>query len=74
MTPTKPGVVILTPGAQASDTTIVDMANPGREYDRVPDAPARAKRKYTRRHLDKQRHEAHEDKEPSEHGEADEQS
>lgn len=63
MTPTRPGVVVLELGNQ-SGVTIVDMANPAREYDSAPDAlpPARVKRKYTRRHLDKQRHEAHEDK------------
>lgn len=64
MTPTRPGVVVLDLGNQ-SGTTIVDMQNPGRETTRVPDPPARVKRKYTRRHLDKQRHEAHQDKEPS---------
>lgn len=50
--------------ANQNPTTVVDMANPGREYTRVPGppVPARVKRKYERRHLDKQRHEAHEDK------------
>lgn len=66
MTSTVPGTVILTLGNQ-SGVTIVDMANPGREYG-APDAPApaRVKRKYTRRHFDKQRHEAHEDKQEDE--------
>ncbi len=66
---TSPGTTVISLGA-ASGVTIVDMDHPEREYDapggEKPAAP-RVKRKYTRRHQDKQRHEAHQDKheEPS---------
>lgn len=58
-----PGVVVVEMGNQ-NGTTLIDMNDPAREDVRAPGEtpPPRVKRKYKRRHLDKQRHEAHEDK------------
>jgi hypothetical protein len=66
VTPTVPGTVVIQMGNQ-SGTTLISLDDPAREVTRAPgaessDPPPRAKRKYQRRHLDKQRHEAHEDK------------
>lgn len=63
MTSTQPGTVVVVMGNQ-DGTTLIDMNNPAREDVRAPGEtpPPRVKRKYTRRHQDKQRHEAHEDK------------
>lgn len=63
MTQTSPGIVTYAMGNQ-SGVTIVDMDNPAREgASGSSTPPPRAKRKYVRRHLDKQLHEEHSDKE-----------
>ena len=77
MTQTVPGTTEVVLMGNQPGTTLIDLDHPAREV-RVPgaessDPPPRVKRKYTRRHVDKQRHEAHKDK-GSEHGEDVEQS
>lgn len=66
MSQTHPGSVDIVVMGNQDGTTLIDLDDPAREV-RVrgaesTDPPPRVKRKYTRRHQDKQRHEAHKDK------------
>lgn len=63
-TPTQPGTVIVQMGNQPHET-LINLDDPARVVTRAPEKP---RRKQRRTHMDKQRHQAHADKDGDQDG------